>query len=308
MAFRESPAEKAFREADPIFHLYTKPLESAVFYENVPERILVLNLLAIAVMRSGCLLLAYSQMSNHFHFILEGHPEQLRAFFEDFKQLLLAYYRSHGRGGMVDNLKMGMTSINNLRQFRNALAYVIRNAFVVNPDVHVFADIWSSGHLYFNPFLKKEGVPVGSLTVRQLKKFTCSRPLPGIHPDIHVLDGMAQPWSYVAYERVMSFYENARQFVYSALKNVEAETEIAISCGETPQFTDEDLIPIVYKLCREKFKAEGPSALAKTEKQQLAKVLKDQYYASNGQIARLARMPLSEVNPLFPLVAKRQIK
>ena len=308
MAFLESAAEKAFREAGPMFHLYTKPLETDVFYQDEQDRILVLNLLAIAVMRSGCALLAFKMMSNHFHLVLEGEYTKLLAFFEDFKHLLRAYYKSRGRGGWIDDWEAGTTPVCSLRQFRTAMAYVIRNEFVVNPNINLFADPWSSGFLYFNPFLKKEGVRADTLTVRQLKKFTGSRPQPGISPDIYVLDGMAQPWSFVDYERAMGFYDNARQFVYSLLKSVEAQTEIAISCGERPVFTDEDLIPVVYKFCREELKAEKPGLLDKVGKQQLAKFLKDRHYASNGQIARVGKMSLAEVNTLFPTVAKAQIR
>ena len=273
MEFRELPAEKAFREAGPVFHLYTKPLENRVLYENDQERTLALNYLAIASMRSGARLLAYSLMSNHFHFVFAGQEAQLDAFFGDFKQLLGAYYRSHGRGGWLTGMEAGKTAILNVGQFRTTLAYVIRNAFVVNVNVNVFADPWSSGYLYFNPFLRKDGVSAASLSVRERRKFTCSS-----------------------------------QYVYSVLKNVEAQTEVAISCGECPQFTDEDLLPLVYKLCREQWQAESPRALDKKGKQQLAILLKNKYFASNGQIARVTRMTVPEVNELFPMAAKAQIR
>ena len=308
MEFRELPAEKAFREAGPVFHLYTKPLENRVLYENDQERTRALNYLAIASMRSGARLLAYSLMSNHFHFVFAGQEAQLDAFFGDFKQLLGAYYRSHGRGGWLTGMEAGKTAILNVGQFRTTLAYVIRNAFVVNVNVNVFADPWSSGYLYFNPFLRKDGVSAASLSVRERRKFTCSRPLPGVNEDIHVLEGMAQPWSFVDYKLVMSFYDHARQYVYSVLKNVEAQTEVAISCGECPQFTGEDLLPLVYKLCREQWQAESPRALDKKGKQQLAILLKNKYFASNGQIARVTRMTVPEVNELFPMAAKAQIR
>lgn len=110
------------------------------------------------------------------------------------------------------------------------------------------------------------------------------------------------------YERAMSFYENARQFVFSVLKNVEAHVETAIKFGERPQLADEELIPVVYAYCKKQLKVERPGVLDKAGRQKLAIFLKNDYYASNGQIARVAGIPLSEVNALFPLVAKAQIR
>ena len=308
MSFIETQAERCFREALPVCHLYTKPIEDDVFFKEEQERAVAMNFLAIAVKRNDCRLLAFSIMSNHFHFVLEGRQASISAFFNDFKQHLDRYFKARGRGHLAANLEAGQTHIDNVKQFRTTLSYVIRNAFVVRPDVHVFADPWSSGHLYFNPFLRKEGIPIGSLSVRQLRKFTSSRLMSDLPADIYVKDGMAQAWSFVDYERAMSFYENARQFVFSVVRNVEAQVETAISCGERPQFADEDLIPVVYSLCRDQFKSEGPAVLDKANKQQLAILLKNKYYCSNGQIARVAKMTLSEVNAVFPLTAKAQIR
>lgn len=194
-----SSAERAFRESGPMYHLYTFPLETESFYQDSKDRVTVLNLLAICIMDSDCKLLAFSLMSNHFHFIIAGEQARILAFFERFKRLLQNYYRYHGRKVNLGKMTAGLTLIESLRQFQNELAYVIRNSFVVNSEVNVFADLWSSGYLYFNPFLSQD-------------------------------------------------------------------------------------------------------------RKRLAVLLKNNYYASNGQLSRLTGLPLSEVNQLFPLTAKTQIK
>lgn len=307
MIYSQTPAEIAFKEAGPIYHLYTKPLEADTLYQNEQERIAALNLLSISIVESPCKLLAYSLMSNHFHFIIGGSTDQVLAFFSAFKKRLKTFYRYHGRSIDLSGMEPGLTFIEDIRHFRSELAYVIRNAFVVRPDINVFADPWSSGFLYFNPWLVKEGVPGDKLNVMETRAFARSRSATFVDPRIHVKNGMAQPWSFVDYTRAMSFYDNARQFVYSVLKNVEAQVQTSLRYGEIPQLPDEELIPIIYKYCKESL-GQQPSELNLKGKQQLAIMLKNEYYASNGQIARLARMPLSDVNDLFPLVAKAQIK
>ena len=307
MSYALTPAEVAFREAGPIYHLYTKPLEADTLYQSEQERVTAMNLLSISIVESPCKLLAYSLMSNHFHFIIEGTTDQVLAFFASFMKRLKTYYRYHGREIDLSGMEPGLTFIETVRHFQTELAYVIRNAFVVQPNVNVFADRWSSGYLYFNLWLAKEGVPGNKLKVREIRAFSRSRTASTVPDSIYVKDGMAQPWSFVNYTRAMSFYDNARQFVYSVLKNVEAQVQTSLRYGEIPQLPDEELIPIIYKFCKESMNLR-PSELDLKGRQKLAMMLKNEYYASNGQIARLAKMPLAQVNELFPMVAKAQIK
>lgn len=305
MRYSDTPAERAFLNAAPCFHLYTSPLESDFFFQNNQERGLALNLMAIAKMASDCKLLAYSIMTNHFHFILSGQEEEVLSFFERYKLLLDNYFSRHGKPGIMRSVKAGITAINDLRQLRTEIAYVIRNAFVARPDVNVFADPWSSGFLYFNPLLVKDGVSASSLKGRSLREFTCSRTITEVDARIYVKDGFAQPWSFVDYEYAMSFYDNARQFVFSVLRSVEAQVETSLKYGDDPAVCDEELLPLVMDLSRKTFQEAGVFQLNARQKKELAVLVKNKYHSSNKQLARVIKIPLSEVDAMFPLCAKR---
>lgn len=304
MYYKETDAERLFRQSGPFIHLHTTPLECDVLFRDDNERALAVNYIAIAVYLSECKLLALSIMDNHLHFILLATEEQASLFWEIIRNYLEMYYQRHGRAGLLNGVRAGLTSIDNVAQLRTEIAYVIRNAFVVKPHVHVFADPWSSGYLYFNPLLNREGVPARQLKGRALRDFTCSRKEMDIDPRIYVRDGVAQMWSFVDYHLAECFYDHARQFIHSVLKNVEAQVETARKMGEHPYLDDSELRPIVFALCREKWKAESPAELSDVDKKQLAVLLKSNYSASNKQIARLAKITLSDVNVLFPLAAK----
>ena len=85
MAFyTQTAAEKAFQESPPIFHLYTKPLETDSLFYSEKERIIPQNYIAIATCEAGCTLLAFSIMTNHFHFILMGEYMQVVGFYDRF--------------------------------------------------------------------------------------------------------------------------------------------------------------------------------------------------------------------------------
>lgn len=304
--YTETPAERLFRESQPITHLYTTPLESDVFYQTPEEKDLALLYLAIATKSSGCQLLAYSLMSNHFHFILIGSEEMVEHFWRLLERLLTLYFQRHGRPGLMKQVHASKTPITSLSQLRAEIAYVIRNAFVVQRDVHVFADPSSSGFLYFNPLLVKEGVSASTIKGRKLRTLTCSRSIESLESSIYIKDGKVQPWSFVDYKLAEAFYDDARQFVHSVLKNVEAQVETALRYGEKPFLSDDELRPIVFSLCRDQFKAEKPEAMDFQDRKRLGVTLKNRYSASNKQIARLAKLSLNDVNALFPLSAKQQ--
>lgn len=300
----ESPSETVFLQMPPSFHLYTLPLESDVYFHSDEERALAVNYIAIAVTETDCTMLAYAIMTNHFHFVLSGSKERCITFYERFKQLMDTYFAHHGRGHLMKSVTCGITSIENLQHMHTEIAYVVRNAFVVRPEVNVFADPWSTAFLYFNPLLVKEGAPASSLKGRALRAFTCSRNLESVDPRIYVKDGMAQPWSFVDYKLVMSLYDSARQFIYSILKNVEALTEMSLRYGEDPALNDEELRPVVIAMSKRVFGEDYIFKLTLQQKKELAVKVKNQYHSSNKQLARIIRLAQADVDALFPLAAR----
>ena len=145
-----------------------------------------------------------------------------------------------------------------------------------------------------------------ALKGRALREFTKSRGTIEVDPRIYIKDGVAQAWSFVDYRKAESFYDNARQFVNSVLKNVEAQVETALRYGEDPSLSDEEMWPLVFRLCRETFQADKPSLLEAPDKKKLAILLKNQYHSSNKQLARLTGLALKDVDAMFPLAGTAQ--
>ena len=305
--YSDTPQERLFLNAKPFAHYCSYPLENAILYENDSQLGIIFNFIAIALMLApNCRLLAFAVMSNHFHFILEGEPEWCEAFTGKLIELLDNYFRYNGKPELCGKISFTPTVISSLKQLKDEIAYVIRNPFVVRNDVNVFACPSTSGYLYFNPMLKKEGVFASDLKGRALREFLHTRKGIIVLTDrFRVLNGVAQPWSFVDYERAMSFFSNAREFVTWTLKNIEGQVEIALRLGEAPSLSDQELLSVAFKLCKQQFAGMPPSKLQDKDKMKLALMLKNEYYASNGQISRTIGLPASIVNSMFPLAAKQ---
>ena len=133
--------EQLFRESGPFYHLSTKPLEDGLIFECDEERRIAFNLMAVTAKEFHIDILAFALMSNHFHFIIRGELVDGLAFFHRLKKRLSNYFARRGRPGILNavNVDPDTPAISSLTQFRNEIAYVIRNPYVARTDVNPFA-------------------------------------------------------------------------------------------------------------------------------------------------------------------------
>ena len=302
---QEWEIERVFRESGPFFHVHTEPLKTGVIFMTDEERAVAMIYVAIAAMLAGVEVLAFALMSNHFHFILRGDEGQCRDFYARFSKMLGLYFSRHGRAGVLDPIGMPVpTPISTLKQLRDEIAYVIRNPLVARKDVNVFAYPWCSGFLYFNPMLSMLKLqPASALTLRKKRALTHSRDL-SLPMDLALVDGQVFPGSFVNYRLVESMFTDCRQYMFWVFKNVEAQVEVALRLSDKPCLADDDILSISLQICKKDFGAKGPSSLTEIQKYELAKRLKYDFYASNGQIARFTTLQPRAVDALFPLAAK----
>lgn len=305
---KEWMQEQLFRQEGPFYHLHTEPVQDRNLLDWDEERVAVLNFLALTVRRFPVNLLAYALMNNHFHLILKGSEEDCISAFEAWKVRMGRYFSRRGKNGVLASVKAGLTPIHDLKQFRDEIAYVIRNAYVVRPDVNPLGDPWCSGYLYFNKTLPLSVFPEAVLrSFRERRKLTCSRDVQ-IPAGLTVHQGMLRPESFVNYALVEALFPNARKFTFWVFKNIEAQIETANRLGERPILTDEDILRLSLKVCRERFQASSVDRLTEDRKKELAVILKNEYYASNGQLARFAHLPPAVISTLFPLAEKERRK
>ena len=297
-------AEALFKNSGPFIHLNTSHLESDLLVENDEDRTVILNMIALLSAEHKTEVLAYAIMSNHLHLILRGNAVTGREFFERLAARISRYLASKGKPGIMKDVTCTITPIASLKQFRDEIVYVIRNPFVVRDDIHLFAYRWCSGYLYFNPMLPADaGKPAAKASYRERRIITRSSDN-SIPENFRIDDTLLLPESFVNYRLVESLFDNARQFLFWALKNVEAQVEIAHQHGEIPHLSDDEMFIQSRQICETEYGVKKPELLGDAQKKELAVTLRNRYHASNGQIARFTSLSLLEVNKLYPLSAK----
>lgn len=298
--------DQLFRESGPFYHLSTKPLEDGVIFECEEERRIAMNWIGIIAKEVHIDILAFALMSNHFHFIIRGELVVGLDFFRRLKKRLSTYFSRKGRPGVLDTVAVDPDSppITTLKQFRNEIAYVIRNPYVARKDVNPFAWPWCSGYLYFNRFLQYlPSTPVDALTYREKREITRSSDV-NMDSSLRVRDGMIAPESFVNYNLVERLFPNAQKFTWWVMRNLEAQHEVATKMGEQPNLNDDELFLTAQQLARKQFGCDGVDEMPLLKRKELAIILKNKWSASNSQVARIARLDPKAVDEMFPLSAK----
>lgn len=304
----ERMQERLFSESGPFYHLSTKPLENDVIFQDDEERKVAVNLIAILAKETHVDILAFAIMSNHFHFIIKGELVDGIEFFRRLKKRLSNFFARRGRSGIMDLVDVDPDTpvISTLNQFRNEIAYVIRNPYVARTDVNLFAYPWCSGYLYFNPHLECLcSKSVNELSYKEKRDITRATD-PQLDPQFRVRNGMIAPESFVNYKLVESLFPSARKFLWWVLRNVEAQHEVASRLGERVFLNDDELFVIAQQLARSQFGRDGVKELRIQQRKEIAIVLKNKWNVSNGQAARIAQLDPRTVDDMFPLTAKRK--
>ena len=197
-------------------------------------------------------------------------------------------------------------AIASLTQFRNEIAYVIRNPYVARTDVNMFAYPWCSGYLYFNPLLDSLcSRSIDELSYKEKREITRATD-PVLDPTFRVRDGMIAPESFVNYRLVEKLFTNAQKFVWWVVKNVEAQVEVAARMNERPNLNDDELFKTAQQLARSTFGYDNVKQLPFQQRKELGVILKYKWGASNAQVARIAQLDPKTVDAMFPLAARRK--
>ena len=295
-----------FKQSGPFSHISSEGLEGIVFRDD-KDRYAALVYMAAAANESNTVILAYALMSNHVHFILQG--DNPMHFYERFILRMNQYLSRHGHGNKLLPSRPSITPLMDRFQFLDAVAYVVRNQYVVDQTVTPYSELCTSGYLYFNSLFHQVSAmlpyePVEGLSARKLMQLTFTKdqsiPLSGLK----LLNGIPCPHSFVNYKLVEELFGTARLFTIRVFKSVEAQMETALLLGETPFLPDEELSREIWKYCKEKWNVKSVLQLTREQKYELAKHMKYNYHASNGQIVRISSLPQKDVDALFPMSRK----
>lgn len=296
---KESCCSATFTHNAPFWHLCTPGQYTEILCETEDDYEFFVTLIAIASYYAKVTIVAFEVMSNHIHIVLAGEESRCRCCFDYFREKVKRYYRSIGRYVDLNRFTCQLIPLESLESVRNEIVYNHRNGYLVHDSYTPYSYPWSTGSLYFNELAYKDNaLPFSKVPFRE-KQQMCHGRVPPLPDRYMVKDGMILPQSFCAVSLGESLFRDAHQYFTMLSKNYEAYSEVARRLGDAVVLDDEEMYSVVRILCKDKYDGLKPSTLSSRQKLDVAKWMKQQYNASDGQIQRILRLDRSLVSELF---------
>ena len=141
----------------------------------------------------------------------------------------------------------------------------------------------------------QQGIAWQDLSIEKRRRICRSHSIE-LPESYRVLDGMIMRSSFVDYKLTESLFYSANQYFTMLSRRGEADIEIARILGEGIQIPNEE----VYQLVGSWYPDRKISSMDMAEKLSVAQKMKKRLSSSNKQIAQILRLPIEEVDRLFP--------
>lgn len=279
-----------------VFNANTPEYNPAIFL-TVEDYKAAMSILAFSVkMFTGVRVYAFQLMSNHIHLVIGGDEDEIQEMFAFFVGRLDKYFEH-----VVDlsRFVLKLFPVGDLSYFRNAIAYVNRNGFVVNNEVTPFSYPWGSSRYFFHPmsirYDELAGKPIGVEVLRALMHTRKCDYL----KNTRMVDGYVSPLEFCDVNAAQTVFRDAKHYFYAVSRKVETYAEVARSIGESVFYNDSDLYNAAVKLAKDHYGSFDLRTLPAEAKIDIARRLHYDYYAGDKQLQRLLGIDTLVLKGLF---------
>lgn len=279
------------------YHVYIKGLEKNLIFKDRHDYITGMNYVAICSFRTGSSILAFTLMSNHFHFIIYGTEDEAKSFIVLYKRNVSRYLSGkYDTVHLLRHVKTDCKLIENTGDaLKTAIAYVLRNHIKAGINQTIQGYEWSSGYCYFAGTDLLEGCSsLSSLCSEKYRRIMHSK----IRLDNRYLlnsKGYVEPASYVCIDFVESCFGRVQSFDYFIYK---AGSTAKPKDGPM-DFSDGFVMAGLKEIIRKKYEVTELEDLDEILKKEVVLMLKRQFNCSPKQLARVMQMSLKEVSAIL---------
>ena len=303
---KERLCEGVFEANGPFWHVYTDGSVQTDIFSNEEElREGMIALAVCAILFGKAQIVTFELMHNHVHLIMMGSREDCLEFFGIFRHRLLRMVRRRGLTVDLSGFIAKILPIETLKDLRNEIVYVNRNAYVVNHNYTPFSYPWGGGWAYFSPVIDLLPImstqQVGYTKVRELTHYRDVSALASLR---FVGDVPFIP-SFCRVDIGQAVFHSARSYFHLLSRNAEAYSQIALRLKDSVFLTDDEMFAVAAR-CAEEMYSSQLRMLTPDQRVGLARKLHYDYNASNGQLRRVLRLDVAVLNELFPQSCTRE--
>ena len=256
-----------------------------LFYDD-DDFIAGMNRIYITVRGYNVIILAFSLMDTHVHFVLYGEFDECNHFMHEYvRRTSIFIAKKHGENNKLDGVPIDYQRVDNDYYLKTVICYTVKNAPVAGVPFNALDYPWSSGPLYF----KKAGYwsspswqgkennlsDSGIMGTKTLRKVLKTRDLP--EKNLRMAGSLIFPGEYVAYELVERLFKTTKSFNYFLCRTKEEEVDskggtishLSVPMQEMRQHKNE--------LCLELFNTASIKTLNTSQRLILARTLRSRF-------------------------------
>ena len=274
----------------------TEHLKKGLWFRDDEDYRVGMNYVAIASLVCGVMVLAFTLMSNHVHFVLYGTEEEALSFINELKadcsrHLALKY-------GVRDLLRRNRVLLERIdpddESLERAIAYVQMNPPAANICLNHSDYPWGTGRVFFKGRPVK-GMRLGDLSRHAIRKILHTKrslPVGWLVGE----DGYILPESYVPVTLVESIFRTPKRMNFFLQNSSKAKRRREFQGNDMPSFRDQVLYAAIPDLCQSLFGRSSVSELDTEQKTELVRQLRRRFSADIHQIVRVTSLSMDEVS------------
>lgn len=277
------------------FHVCTDGTSLSWMFKDNNDFIYGINRIGVCEILTGAIVLVFSLMDNHAHFLLYGSYARCLKFINRYKTLT-GKWISH-KYNVPKYLKHLPTSIIPLKSEEDILetaTYIDRNAIMAGFKGLPSEYPWGSCQLMFKTDKTRLAncKKIKDFSENELRDLLRTRvSLPG---DWLVNNnGMIMPECFVDLEAIEKLFKTPARYLYFLTKKLEGKVDLSISRSQKSFVPDKELRKIAADLAQKTFGTSDIQSLKVNDRIRLAKRLKSEYLSTHKQLGRILHLDAS---------------
>lgn len=195
----------------------------AMFYDD-DDFIAGMNRIYVVVQGYRVVILAFSLMDTHLHFILYGTFEECNRFMHEYVRRSSWYISvTHGESHKLDGVPINYQPVDTDTYLKTVICYTVKNAPVGGIMFNALDYPWSSGPLYFKRpglwssprWMDDDMAPLSQLSALRHRQVLRTRDMDRVDENVRMVGRLVFPGEYTAYEIVERLFKTCKSFTIS---------------------------------------------------------------------------------------------
>lgn len=286
------------------WHFFTNGNDVDVLFEDRADFVAGMNRAFVHVERFRILVLAFTLMDTHVHFILYGNLEMCKLFMHEYMRNTSRYISiKYKERNKLKNVTISHQPIDNDHYLKIVICYLLKNPPVAGLTYSAYSYPWGSHPLYFqasDEWVKScwsvypETLPyLSSLSRNKKRQFLRTRDTN--LRDVRIIDDMVYPGDYVAWELVERIFKSHKAFnaFMSIAKEEYVESQGGFNSNITIPFSElrqhrNEIIEKWFGECTIR-------QLTIDQRLKVAKHLRNNYNCSFYQVCRICGLSIEQM-------------